>query len=472
MSVSKGFIVPARPHPLLAPAGNPGWQRLRDGFEAARRSLEASDADLLVLYSTSWPSVIGHQIQADPEPVWTHVDEEFHELGSIDYHFRIDAAFAEVYQQCATRRGLHARTVAYQGFPIDTGSIVALKLLNPDNRIPAVIVSCNMYADRAETLVLGKAARDAVDQLGRKAAFVSVTALSNRMWTEWIEPASDRVSSDKDDEWNRKLLEFLDEGRLEDASQLMRTFTREANADSKGKAIWWLAAAMGQDNRYAGTVHAYEGLWGTGAAVVELVPDASAAQDQEFDEDDVDVYGGDRKVLDSDPAPGGALAPAAPTPEVSPSFAAAPAPQPAASRDDVRTAAAPKPVGPYPHARKYGELLFVSGMGPRQPGTDAIPGGPVRDADGNPLDYDVAAQTRATIENIKTVLEAAGSRLEDVVDVTCFLIDMDRDFASFNQAYGEYFASIGPTRTTLAIRALPTPIAVELKVIARAPGSR
>jgi 2-aminophenol/2-amino-5-chlorophenol 1,6-dioxygenase alpha subunit len=469
VSVSKGFIVPGRPHPLLAPEKSAGWQRLRDGFEVARRSLEASDADLLVLYSTAWPSVIGHQIQADPEPVWTHVDEEFHDLGSIDYRFRIDAAFAEAYQRCATRRGLHARTVAYQGFPIDTGSIVALTLLNPDNRIPAVIVSCNMYADRAETLVLGKAARDAVEQLGRRAAFVSVTALSNRMWTEWIEPKDDRVSSDKDDEWNRKLLEFLDEGRLEDASQLMRTFTREANADSKGKAMWWLAAAMGQDNRYAGTVHAYEGLWGTGAAVVELVPDASAAQDQEFDEDDVDVYGGDRNVLDSDPA----SPPAAPAPATSPSFAAAPQPPstPKTGSDgDVRTSAAPRPVGPYPHARQYGDLLFVSGMGPRQPGTDAIPGGPVRDEQGNPRDYDVAAQTRATIENIKTVLEAAGSRLEDVVDVTCFLIDMDRDFAAFNKAYGEYFAAIGPTRTTLAIRALPTPIAVELKVIARAPG--
>lgn len=478
MSVSKGFIVPGRPHPLLAPEQSPGWQRLREGFDAARRSLEASDADLLVLYSTSWPSVIGHQIQADPEPEWIHVDEEFHELGSIPYKFRIDAEFAKLYQKTATRRGLHARTVAYHGFPIDTGTIVALKLLNPNNRIPATVVSCNMYADRGETLVLGKAARDAVDQLGRKAAFVSVTALSNRMWTEWIDPADDRVSSDKDDEWNRKLLEFLGEGRLEDSSQLMRTFTREANADSKGKAIWWLAAAMGQDNRYAGTVHAYEGLWGTGAAVVELVPDAHAAADQEFDEDDVEVYGGDRNVLDSDPSAPPAPAPAAPVPAVSPSFAAAPAatvpsprPAPAASREDVRTSTAPKPVGPYPHARRFGDLLFVSGMGPRQPGTDAIPGGPVRDADGQPLDYDVAAQTRATIENIQAVLEAAGSGLEAVVDITCFLIDMDRDFATFNKVYGEYFAEIGPTRTTLEVRALPTPIAVELKAIARAPGA-
>ena len=135
-------------------------------------------------------------------------------------------------------------------------------------------------------------------------------------------------------------------------------------------------------------------------------------------------------------------------------------------RGAVRTERAPKPVGAYPHARRVGDLLFVSGMGPRQPETDEIPGGPVRDADGNALAYDVALQTRAVIDNVRRVLEAAGSRLEDVVDVTCFLVDMDRDFAAFNQVYGEMFGPIGPTRTTVEVGALPTPIAVELKVIA------
>ncbi len=132
----------------------------------------------------------------------------------------------------------------------------------------------------------------------------------------------------------------------------------------------------------------------------------------------------------------------------------------------VRTARAPSPVGPYPHARRVGDLLFVSGMGPRQSGTDAIPGGPIRDRDGNALDYDVTAQTHATIENIKRVVEAAGASFDDIVDVTVFLVDMDRDFTLFNAAYGEHFARVAPTRTTIAVRALPTPIAVELKVIA------
>jgi 2-aminomuconate deaminase len=111
-------------------------------------------------------------------------------------------------------------------------------------------------------------------------------------------------------------------------------------------------------------------------------------------------------------------------------------------------------------------MLYLSGVGPRQPGTNAIPGGPVRDAAGNPREYDVAAQTRATIENVRKILEASGSSLEHVQDVTAFLIDMDRDFETFNKVYAQAFGKIRPTRTTLAVQALPTPIAVELKVIA------
>eukprot|EP01059_Diplonema_ambulator_P028432 TRINITY_DN47216_c0_g1_i1.p2 TRINITY_DN47216_c0_g1~~TRINITY_DN47216_c0_g1_i1.p2 ORF type:complete len:442 (+),score=129.36 TRINITY_DN47216_c0_g1_i1:34-1326(+) len=136
----------------------------------------------------------------------------------------------------------------------------------------------------------------------------------------------------------------------------------------------------------------------------------------------------------------------------------------------VRTDKAPKPVGAYPHARVYGDLLFVSGMGPRGL-DDSIPGGPVWDSEGRKREYDVYAQTKATVENIKRVLEASGAAFGDIIDVQCFLINMERDFKDFNRAYKECFAGHAPTRTTVAVRALPTPIAVELKVIARAPGS-
>ena len=295
-----GYIVPNRPHVLLAPEKNRGWQSLHDAFANVREEIAESGADLLLLFSTRWVSIIGHQVQADPAPKWWVVDEDFHEFGSLHYDLKIDAEFGESYVRAAGRRGLHARTVAYPGFPIDTGSITALTLLNPDNALPASIVSCNMYSDRAETLVLGKAARDAVEQCGRKAIAVAVTAFSNRMFTEWIDPAFDRIHSQKDDEWNRKLLELLGQGRLEDVSQLAREFTRQANGDSKLKAIWWLAAALGQNNDYRGRVFDYQPVWGTGCALVGLKPIARTAANLEYDEDDVESFTGDRNVLSGD----------------------------------------------------------------------------------------------------------------------------------------------------------------------------
>lgn len=456
MGFVRGLVVTGLPHPLLVPEQNPGWQRLRDGYEAARADLEASGADLLILYSTMWPSVIGHQIQADPEPEWVHVDELFHGLGSIPYKFRIDAPFAERVQQAATQRGLQARTVAYHGFPIDTGSVTALKLLNPDNRIPAIILSSNVYSDRAETTVLGKAVADAVEASGRKAAAVVVSSLSNRLFTEWIDPKDDRIHSPKDEEWNQKLLEFLGAGRLEDVAQLSRVIHDQIRVHKvvNFKPMWWLSATLGQHNRYTGQVHAYAPVHGTGGAVVTLTPTRGGVGDKEFDEDDVEVFQGDRNVLDTAQAAG-------PTP------AEAPAPSPSdPSIIRVDAANAPKPVGAYPHARRVGDLLYLSGVGPRQPGTDAIPGGAIVDAHGEPQDYDVEAQTRAVIENVKAILEAAGSSLDRVVDVTSFLVDMDRDFAGYNRVYKEYFEPIQAARTTVAITALPTPIAVELKVVA------
>lgn len=129
---------------------------------------------------------------------------------------------------------------------------------------------------------------------------------------------------------------------------------------------------------------------------------------------------------------------------------------------------APEPVGPYPHARRVGDFIFVSGMGPRRPGSKEIPG-VHQDAGGRIRSYDIEMQTRSTIENIAMVLEDAGAGLQDVVDVSVFLTNMKDDFKVFNKVYGEYFAKIGPTRTTVEVLSLPTPIAVELKVIAYKP---
>ena len=299
-NVPKGILVPGMPQTLLCPEKNEGWQRVRDAYDKARGEIEKTDAEVIVIYSTFWPSILGHQIQAFPEPEWTHVDDEFHDLGSISYKFRMDPEFAELAVAKCKERGLHARTVSYFGFPIDTGSVVALKLLNPDNRLPAVIVSSNMYANRAETIVLGKSVRDAIDSSGKKAAVVIVSALSNRLHTTPIEPVDDRIHSLKDNEWNLKFLEYLEKGRLEDVSQLSRQFHDEARVPKvvSFKPFWVMASIMGQNNLYEGNILAYEPIWGTGAVVATMTPAEDTAGDLEYDEDDPEFYKGDREVLD------------------------------------------------------------------------------------------------------------------------------------------------------------------------------
>ena len=467
-AVQLALIVPRMPHPLLCPDASPAYAALAAGYAAARARIIAAKPDVLLIYSSGWASVIGHQIQANPDAKWTHVDPEFHELGAMPYHVHMDAELGAAWRDAALARGLQARTVSYQGFPFDTGSVVALKLLTEGLDIPASIVSSNMYADRAETVVLGKAAGEALAASGKRAVAIAVTNLSHWLHPRPVPPAEDRVSSRQDDEWNRKLLELLGQGRLEDVSQLARTFTHQAHADNKLKAIWWLATVAGAHNRYQGDVLAYGPVQGAGCAVVALTPDDTTAANLEFDEDDVEVFHGDRNVLAT--STGDTVATPSPRPPASPPSPVAPAPQ--QDRVDVAADQAPRPVGAYPHARRVGELLYLSGVGPRQAGTDAIPGGPIRDGDGQPLDYDIRAQTRAVIENVRKILEASGSSLDRVLDVTSFLVDMDRDFAGYNEVYAELLGPVGPTRTTLAIRALPTPIAVELKVIAAAGPAR
>lgn len=126
---------------------------------------------------------------------------------------------------------------------------------------------------------------------------------------------------------------------------------------------------------------------------------------------------------------------------------------------------APKPVGLYPHARRAGHLLFLSGIGPRDPKTDGVPG-LERSKSGNYRSFDFEAQCHSVFQNVRRVLEDSGAKWEDLVDITVFLTDMKRDFHTYNKVYAEYFKDHQPCRTTVGIDSLPTPIAIELKCIA------
>ena len=449
--LDRALIIPGMPQPLLAADKNPGWKSLRNSFEKLRERIEKSDADLVLYFSTQWPSVIGYLFQANPKPKWTHVDHEWHELGSMPYEFSVDADFAKAYADEVRALGYNAATVNYRGFPIDTGTIAAQALLNPTNRLPAAMVSCGLYAEKEETLQIGRAAGRALAKSGKKAIAVAVTGLSHRLFNFEIDPREDRIYSPKDDEWNRKVLEILAEGRLEDVSQVAREFAKEAQGDMGFKAIWWLSGLAGESNAFRGEVLDYQPIWGSGAAIVELIPSRPVEARNDPPSNPFDGEGKDAEDSRIHSAP------------TSPSLAT-----PSAAETKIFAKQAAEPVGPYPHARREGSFLFLSGIGPREPGKKSIPGVEV-DESGKVIGHDIEVQTRSVVRNLEAVLESAGAKLGDIVDVQVFLTDMKRDFATFNKVYGEYFAAIGPTRTTIEVGSLPTPIAVEFKVIARAP---
>ena len=131
----------------------------------------------------------------------------------------------------------------------------------------------------------------------------------------------------------------------------------------------------------------------------------------------------------------------------------------------ISASGAPAPVGPYPHARRVGDFIFLSGIGPRPVGGGPVPG-VVLDERGNVESYDIGEQCHAVFANVRAVLESAGADWEDLVDITVFLTDIRSDFETYNRVYAEYFDGSGPCRTTVEIARLPTPIAIELKCIA------
>ena len=135
------------------------------------------------------------------------------------------------------------------------------------------------------------------------------------------------------------------------------------------------------------------------------------------------------------------------------------------SNEIIKTDSAASPLGAYPHARKVGNLLFLSGIGSRQASDNKIPGLEL-DREGNIIKYDIEAECHSVFANVKAVLEASGSSWDKMVDVTVFLTNMKKDFPVYNKIYGEYFAGVEACRTTVEVKSLPTPICIELKVIA------
>jgi 2-aminophenol/2-amino-5-chlorophenol 1,6-dioxygenase subunit alpha len=266
-TIVSAYIVPGLPH-LTSDKSAESWDKLRRAFHEAGQHVKSARPDVLVMYSTQWISVLGHLLQADPNPKGLHVDDNWYEYGDFPFDFRCDVQLDTRATELANSMGLSAHTVNYRGFPIDTGSLVTLRFLNPDNAIPVSLVSCNIYAGQEDSLKLGKAMQQSILESGKRAVVVAVTGMSARFFTEEINPLTDRFSKEEDDGWNRRILKLIEQGKNNDVLALSADYAQAAAPDMAFKAFAWLMGVLGTPSA-AGKVLGYGPVWGTGAAVVE-----------------------------------------------------------------------------------------------------------------------------------------------------------------------------------------------------------
>jgi 2-aminophenol/2-amino-5-chlorophenol 1,6-dioxygenase alpha subunit len=272
VTVVGAALVPGMPH-LLAADPAPSWKLLADAAREAGRRLRAARPDAIVVLSTQWFTVLGHQFQLDPNPRGGHVDENWYayDYGTLAYDLRVDAELAECWAAQAEAMGFQARRTRYDGFPVDTGTVTAGKLVDPDRAVPIALVSCNLYAAAEDMGRIAQAAVAAAERLGRRVAFVAVSGLSSGLIQRWIEPGEDRFEVADHDTWNRRVLDLLAGGRLEEVLALRERYAREAQADSQFRAMAFLAGSGACDR--PAQVLAYGPVWGTGAAVVTWLED-------------------------------------------------------------------------------------------------------------------------------------------------------------------------------------------------------
>lgn len=261
-------IVPGMPH-LLAADAAPSWAQLASAVRATGEKIRDAGAEVVVMMSTQWFTVLGHQVQTDPRLRGEHCDENWYryDYGRQHYDLRVDAELATGWADEIDAAGLQARRTRYDGFPVDTGTITAMNLLDPGGACRLVLVSCNLYADAAAMATVGAAAVRAAAALGRRVAAVAVTGLSSGLIQRWIEPGEDHVAGDGHEEWDRRMLDLVVSGKDSEVLELRERYAEQARVDSRFRAFPFLAGA-GATHLGAAELRAYGPIWGTGAAVV------------------------------------------------------------------------------------------------------------------------------------------------------------------------------------------------------------
>lgn len=261
-----GAWVPGLPH-LLRPELNKDYKALNTAMTQIGQEFCRTGVKRILYYSTQWISVLGQSVQARPNPNGSHVDENWYEMANLNFDIKVDTKLASAMIADLSNSGFQTRAVDYDGFPIDTGTLVAETLLNP-TKIPTGMFSCCVYSDYAETVKLGQVLKKSLESLDGPSAVVVVSGLSSRYFTSEIDFREDHIRTPEDDAANKKLLALMNAGDWSGVAAYRDEYCKSTKADMGLKALAFLEG-MGLAVPGAKLeTKAYGAIYGTGAAVM------------------------------------------------------------------------------------------------------------------------------------------------------------------------------------------------------------
>jgi ABC-type branched-subunit amino acid transport system permease subunit/aromatic ring-opening dioxygenase catalytic subunit (LigB family) len=266
--IAVALLVPGSPLLYLKP-DNPPWHELILGYHSAREAIRAAEPDTILLYSSQWIAVLDQPWQMKPRLSGVHVDENWHEFGELRYDIEIDREATEAIIRSCGELGVRAKGVDYEKFPVDSGTIVANAMINPDGDIPLVVAASNIYHDYTVTAKLGAMAARAATRLGRRIAVVGVGGLSGSIFRHEIDLTRDRIRTPEDEAWNERILTMLEQADVSGLHAALPLFSKEARADNGFKHFAWLEGAMGSAFVGARLLGAGS-VYGSGQAVIQF----------------------------------------------------------------------------------------------------------------------------------------------------------------------------------------------------------
>jgi 2-aminophenol/2-amino-5-chlorophenol 1,6-dioxygenase alpha subunit len=269
MSILGAFIVPGTPLPHLCP-DQEKWRGVRESMNKVGDRIKELSPDVVIVYSTQWFAVLDELWLTRPISEGVHVDENWHEFGDIDYSIHTDVELAQSCIDASNDAGMKSRGVDYASFPLDSGLIVACNSLGIGTRdIPIVSASNNLYHDAAMTKKLSALAVEKAESLGKSVVLLGIGGISASVFTTVIDPANDRIVTDEEDVWNKKLLEAVTSSDIKNLENEMNSFNKSVRSDMGLKHLSWVLGGLGK--KYAGgEVHLYAPDYGSGAAVIEF----------------------------------------------------------------------------------------------------------------------------------------------------------------------------------------------------------